>query len=236
MKKRGTLLIIIILLFLVSISLNGCSLYNRLFGEPEPQTPGALMEKGMESMASGYYQSAIDAFEKIKDRYPYSKYAIVAELKLADALFGKGSYDEAYDAYDEFERLHPTNPKIPYVIYQKGMCHFKQIGSIDRDQSHTIKAKEEFQRLIKRFPDNTYARLAHKRLRDCYIELAEHELYVGKFYYRIKKYKAAKGRFLYILHNYPDLGQYHEALKYLGLCEEKLAEQKAKKAAKQAKK
>ena len=179
-------------------------------------------------MAAGHYQSAIDAFEKIRDRYPYSKYAIVAELKLADAMFGKGSYDEAYDAYDEFERLHPTNPRIPYVIYQKGMCHFRQIGTIDRDQSHTIKAKEEFERLIRRFPDDTYARLAQKRLRDCYIELAEHELYVGKFYYKIKKYEAAKGRFLYILRNYPDLGQYHEALKYLSLCEQKLAEKRAK--------
>jgi len=186
------------------------------------------MERGMESMAAGHYQSAIDAFEKIRDRYPYSKYAIVAELKLADAMFGKGSYDEAYDAYDEFERLHPTNPRIPYVIYQKGMCHFRQIGTIDRDQSHTIKAKEEFERLIRRFPDDTYARLAQKRLRDCYIELAEHELYVGKFYYKIKKYEAAKGRFLYILRNYPDLGQYHEALKYLSLCEQKLAEKRAK--------
>ena len=156
---------IFITLLLLAIGPSGCSFYNHLFGEPEPETPGTLMEGGMESMAAGHYQSAIDAFEKIKDRYPYSKFALLAELKLADALFGKGSYDEAYDAYDEFERLHPTNAQIHHVIYQKGMCHFSQIGTIDRDQSHTIKAKEEFQRLIKRFPDSVYARLAQKRLR-----------------------------------------------------------------------
>jgi len=219
---------IFITLLLLAIGPSGCSFYNHLFGEPEPETPGILMERGMESMAAGHYKSAIDSFEKIKDRYPYSKFALLAELKLADALFGKGSYDEAYDAYDEFERLHPTNAQIHHVIYQKGMCHFSQIGTIDRDQSHTIKAKEEFQRLIKRFPDSVYARLAQKRLRECFINLAKHELYVGKFYYKIKRYKAAKGRFLYILHNYPDLGQYHEALRYLGLCEEKLAEKQLK--------
>jgi len=227
-NRSCQLAILLLLTVLIGLAPSSCSLYNRLFGEPEPETPGQLIERGMESMAAGHYQSAIDAFEKIRDRYPYSKYAIMAELKLADAMFGKGSYDEAYDAYDEFERLHPTNPRIPYVIYQKGMCHFRQIGTIDRDQSHTIKAKEEFERLIRRFPDGTYARLAQKRLRDCYIELAEHELYVGKFYYKIKKYEAAKGRFLYILRNYPDLGQYHEALKYLSLCEQKLAEKRAK--------
>jgi len=228
MNSNRRLMALLLLILIGTMPLTGCSLYDRLFGEPEPEGPGALVERGMESMASGHYQSAIDAFEKVKDRYPYSKYAIVAELKLADAMFGKHSYDEAYDAYDEFERLHPTNPQIPYVIYQKAMCHFRQIGTIDRDQSHTTKAKEEFERLINRFPDNTYATLARKRLRRCYMELAEHELYVGKFYYKTKRYRAAKGRFLYILHNYPDLGQYHEALKYLSLCEQKLAEKKGK--------
>ena len=219
---RPVILLLLLIALIIGI-FSGCSLY-----KPIPETPDRLMKKGLEKMAVGDYLSAIDAFQKIKDRYPFSKCATMAQLKLADAIFGKGSYDEAYNNYDEFERLHPTNPQIPYVIYQKGMCHFKQIGTIDRDQSHTSKAKEEFERLIRRFPDCKYSRLAQKRLRDCFIELAEHELYVGKFYYKIKKYKAAKSRFLYILRNYPDLGQYHKALKYLTLCEQKLAEKNTK--------
>lgn len=223
--QLGAILIALLVSF---TALTGCGIYSRMFGEPQPETPETLMGKGLDSMAAGHYDSAIDAFEKIRDRYPYSKYATTAELKLADALFAKRSYDEAYDSYDEFERLHPKNPKIPYVIYRKGMCHFKQIGTIDRDQSHTIKARDEFLRLISRFPDSDYVKLAQKRLRKCYIELAEHELYVGKFYFKTKKYKAAKGRFLYILRNFPDVGQYHEALKYLSLCEQKLAQQLTK--------
>lgn len=219
---------IVVSLTLMVTLLGSCSLYNRFFGGIEDESPAGLMETGMESMSSGDYGRAIDAFEKIKDRYPYSKYALVAELKLADALYGNGSYDEAFDTYDDFEKLHPKNPNIPYVIYRKGMCHFSQIGSIDRDQSHTLQAEEEFERLIKTFPDSRYAQLAKKRLRKCYIELAQHELYVGKFYLKMKAYRAAKGRFLYALQHYPDVGQYLEALKYISICEQKLAEQQAK--------
>ncbi|MBW1730752.1 MAG: outer membrane protein assembly factor BamD [Deltaproteobacteria bacterium] len=232
MSRKYGLPATFIALSMIAMLMSGCGLYNSLFGGEEPETPRALMEKGMESLQSGHYDSAIDAFEKIKDRYPYSRYALTAALKLADALYRKGSYDEAYDVYDEFEKLHPKNPEIPYVIYQKGMCHFRQVGSIDRDQSHTVKAKEEFERLIKRFPRSHYAALAEKRLRCCYIDLAEHELYVGRFYFKMKKYQAARGRFLYVLKHYPDVGQYHEALKYLRMCEEKLAEEEDKQAKK----
>jgi outer membrane protein assembly factor BamD (BamD/ComL family) len=40
----------------------------------------------------------------------------------------------------------------------------------------------------------------------------------------MKEYRAAMGRYRYLLENYPDLGQYHEALEYLSKCKDKLAE------------
>ncbi len=104
------------------------------------------------------------------------------------------------------------------------MCHFEQITTIDRDQSHTLKAKEEFERLIRRFPREEYARLARKKIRKCLIYLAEYELYVGHFYYKKGFYEAAMARYSYIIKNYPDMGQYHEALEYISKCKEKISE------------
>jgi len=203
------------------VSLNGCSLWDRLFPEDE-KTPEALMSEGMNYFESGRYGAAAEAFQMIKDRYPYSKFAVVAELKLADAFYGKELFDEAFETYRDFERLHPKNPDVPYVVYQQGMCRFGQIDSIDRDQSAAFKAKDEFERLIKKFPGNEYARRARIKLRECYIYLAEHELYVGHFYFKMKDYRAAMGRYRYIIENYPDFGQYGEALEYLHKCREKL--------------
>ena len=135
---------------------SGCALWNRVFPEGE-KSPAELIEDGRRELERGYYKAATETFEKIRDRYPYSKYAVEAELKLADSLYKRKLYDEAFDAYDEFEKLHPKNTDIPYVVYQKGMCHFSQVRSVDRDQSHTLKARDEFERLVKRFPKSKYA-------------------------------------------------------------------------------
>ena len=190
------------------------------------KTPEELMKEGLRDMKDGFYEGAIEVFQQIKDKYPYSKYVIIAELKIADALFFKGNYDDAYEAYSEFEKLHPVNPNIPYVIYQKGMCHFERVSTVDRDQYHTKKAKEEFERLIRRFPDSEYARIAKWRLRKCYANLAKHELYVADFYFKMKKYKAALQRYRYAIMHYPDVGQYYKALKGIELCKKKLEKEK----------
>ncbi|MFO7738143.1 MAG: outer membrane protein assembly factor BamD [Desulfatiglandaceae bacterium] len=204
----------------------GCSLLDHFFGDDMEKPPAELMNEGMENLERGRYTAASEAFQNLKDRYPYSKFAVAAEIKLADSLYKRELYDEAYEAYDEFERLHPKHPTIPYVIYQKGMCHFVQVSTIDRDQSHTYQAKESFERLVNTFPNSEYVNRARRKIRECYIYLAEYELYVGHYYYKMKKYRSAMGRYRYLIENYPDLGQYKEALEYMSKCREHLNKEK----------
>jgi len=214
-----------LLLFL----LGGCALWHSIFGDREEPDlpPEQLMQDGIENFDRGFYEDATQAFEKIKDRYPYSQFAVDAELKLADTLYMRSNYAEANDAYKNFERLHPRNANIPYVIYQQGMCHFNQAGGKDRDQKEVISAKDNFERLTKKSPKSEYARRAERKIRECYVILAEHELYVGHFYYAKRKYRAAMARFRYVVENYPDLGQYHEALDYIAKCSEKIPQEDA---------
>ena len=206
--------------------LGACSSIDKYFGDSADKSPDQLMQEGLSDMESGNYERAFEAFQDIRDRYPYSKYAITAELKTADALFKRGDFDEAYEAYDDFERLHPKNKNIPYVIYQKGMCNFEQIKTVDREQVHTLKAKETFERLVRQFPRSEYAARGQKKLRNCIILLAEYELYVGNFYFKKGFYRAALGRYNYILQNYPDMGQYHEAMEKISIIKEKLTVKK----------
>jgi outer membrane protein assembly factor BamD len=206
--------------------LNGCGLWHSLFGGEEELTPAELMSNGIEEFNDGNFEAAAQLFQKVKDRYPYSKYATQAELKMADAQYEKDLFDEAYDAYTEFEKLHPRNPSIPYVMFQKGMCNFKRAGTIDRDQSPTRKAQEDFERLIKMHRRSPYAERARRKVRECYIKQAEHEVYVGDFYFKMGKYGPAMERYIYLIEHYPDVGQYHSALEKIKICKEKIAEQK----------
>lgn len=219
-ERAGSwLLAALALLFLLS----GCSLYNSFFGKGDEKDATELMSEGMENLDRGSYKDAVEAFQKLKDRYPYSKFAVTAELKMADALYLTGEYDQGYAAYDEFEKLHPKHKDIPYVIYQKAMCQFQQVRTKDREQVHTMNAKVDFERVISRFPKSEYADRARKNLRQCLIYLAEYELYVGDFYFKGGLYRAALARYTYAIQNYPDLGHYHEALESIAKCKQKLA-------------
>ncbi len=206
--------------------LSGCSLWNSLFGSEDEPTPAEIMSEGMEDFNAGRFEKSIETFQKIKDRYPYSTFAITAELKMADAYYEKGQYDEARDEYAEFEKMHPRNKNVPYVIYRQGMCHFNKSATIDRDQSNTLKARVEFERLIKRFRKSNYTEHARRKVRECYVKLAEHELYVGNFYFRKGYYQPAMDRYLYLIANYPDVGQYYQALESVRKCKDKIKELK----------
>ncbi len=210
------------LLVLLCFSLAGCGILSPFLTKEVEKGPEEIMAEGERALERGRYEAAYEAFQKVKDRYPYSPLATKAEILSADALFLKKSYEEAYDSYTEFERLHPKHTQVPYALYQKAMCRWKQVSSVDRDPSFARLAKDDFLNLMKRFPESFYARKAEEKLRRCYAHLAKYELYVGDFYFNKGKYKAALGRYLYLLKNYPDTGQYHKALRKLALCKARL--------------
>ncbi len=209
------------LIIICIISLFVCSGCASMKPEEE-MTAQDLASDGMDAFKSKNYYKAIESFEKLKDWYPFSKYAILAELKIADAHYSLKEYDEAVVAYEEFESLHPRNEAIPYILYQIGLCYFKQIDTVDRDQTAAEKALSTFKRLKKQFPDNTYAIKAGDRINKCLKSLAAHEFHVGLFYYKSKHYKAALKRFKAVLSKYPDVGVQQKALQYIALCETSL--------------
>lgn len=208
---------------LLILFFGGCSLFGK--GEKPEKPPEELMSEGMSQFADGNYTKAAEYFQELKDRYPYNKLAIHAELKLADALFKKKEYEEAVEAYKEFENLHPKNISISYVIYQQGMCYFLRMRTIDRDQSNTKRALEEFERLKRTFPGDPYSEKARINIERCLVSLAEHEFYVGHFYFKNGHYVAALNRFEYLITQYPDHGPHEKARIYIARCKEKLAKE-----------
>jgi outer membrane protein assembly factor BamD len=217
--------------FLICFSISGCASIREawvaLTGEEEEYTAEELAWVAMDYYESGDYSLAIEKFEKLKDWFPFSRYAILAELKIGDAHYKLEQYEEAIFAYEEFEKLHPRNEAIPYVIYQIGRCYFDRIDTIDRDQVPAREAMETFQRLIKGFPEDQYARLAKDHLNKCYKSLAGHEYIIGVFYFKSKHYEAAYSRFMSVISDYPDVGYHQKALGYISRCQEFLAKKES---------
>jgi outer membrane protein assembly factor BamD len=194
------------IVFLILLSLIwGCGMGRRLFGKKTTDSsPDVMAKEGIEQLKKRDYTEAADTFTKIKDRYPYSEEATVAQLKLADTLYYNRKFDEAAAAYKEFEKLHPSNKAIPYVIYREALCYYRQRPTIDRDQTPTEKAMEEFRRLQKKYPKSEYAARAEKFKQRCIEDMAAHEFYVGEFYYKTKHFPSALDRFQALSQEYPD--------------------------------
>jgi outer membrane protein assembly factor BamD len=201
---------------------------DKLLGGKEPENAQELAWQGMDAYDSGKYKTAIEKFQKIRDYYPFSKYAILSDLKIGDAHYQRGEYEEAIFEYENFEKLHPRNEAIPYVIYQIGMCYFDQIETPDRDQTSTRKALETFHRLIKQFPRDEYARRSEEKITKCNKSLAGSTYLIGLFYYRTSHFKAALHRFMSIISDYPDVGYHQRALEYIAKCEASIAKEESK--------
>jgi len=207
--KRLNIICIVLLMVLA-----GCSWSKN---QPE-KTADELVSDGQMYFEEESYEKAIKSYKKLKDWYPFSVHAKEAGLKIADSHYLMESYDEAIIAYNEYERMHPNDAKIPYVIYQVGLCDFDRIETIDRDATSTHNALQTFQRLEERFPENDYSLKAQPHIQTCLQNLAAKEMDIGLFYFKSKKYEAALNRFAGVVTVYPDFGLHQTALDYMAKC------------------
>ncbi|GAB6097401.1 hypothetical protein JCM14469_36550 [Desulfatiferula olefinivorans] len=210
---------IIVLILLVPVLASfGCASKNKR----EKLAP-ELAAEAMASFDKERYQNAIETFNQLRDWYPFDKLATLAEFKIAEAHFRMEEYEEAIAAYTEFEKLHPRNEAVPYVLHQIALCYYNRIDSVDRDQNNAKAAIAALDRLVRQFPDSPFARDAEEKRLACLKSIAGHEIYVGRFYYKSKYYKSAISRFKTVLSQYPGLGFDEEARELLEKSEQKLA-------------
>lgn len=201
----------------------GCAWWS---GPAEPGTPDALFKQAQEEYQDGDYDDATELFRRLTEEYPLSEYAIAAELGVADSYFSDEDYISAVAQYTDFMEFHPTNENLPYVMFQIGLCHFRQMLGIDRDQTETRMALKSFEKLISRFPSSTFSFPAKQYVKECRERLGEHEFYVGQFYFDIGEYRAAIGRFQIIQEKYARLGMDYKAAYFLDEAKRRLAKEK----------
>lgn len=163
-----------------------------------------LAAQGMDDYNVGKYFTALEYFEEILDRYPFSPEATLAELKAADCNYFMERYIEAFTLYKQFEERHPTNEAIPYVMFQKAMTHYQRMDRVDRDPTGATEAIKLFDQLLRAYPNSPYTAEAQARIVEASEFLADHEYAVVQFYVRTEKYSQAEKRLKYILAMYPE--------------------------------
>ena len=193
--------------------------------EEDLPTAEGYYQKGLETM-EGYrllffirdvnYPLAIQYFQEVIDNYPYSDYATLAELKIADIHFERDDYIEAASYYQDFVELHPSHEQVPYAVYRSALCAYERMRTADRDQGPTLEAVTRFRVLLEMFPRFDSVEDARVRLAEAESRLAEAEVGVGDFYFDRGEYHAASQRYRNALTSFPDHQKRLETMAKLG--------------------
>jgi outer membrane protein assembly factor BamD len=173
-------------------------------GPPTPLSERDLYDGANAEFEATNFDTATTFYEEMLEQYPFSDLAEGARLRIAHAYYLNGDYEKAIAAFNDFERLHPTSAQLAFVEYSIGMSYLDQARTRDRDNSASENALQQFQRVRDNYPGSLYGRLADFRISQCTEKLASHELYVGDYYARSGKDRAARARYRYILATYPN--------------------------------
>ncbi|APG28613.1 hypothetical protein A7E78_12620 [Syntrophotalea acetylenivorans] len=183
---------------------------------PQPKSAEDYYLQGKTQFDDGNYMEAVTSLEKAREIYESAEINTKAELLLADTHFAAEDYPEAASAYETFLKQHPGHPETARVLSRLGMSYFNQVLAIDRDQTATRNSIVTFESLQRLYPDDWRAKEAPEIIRYCRDHLAQHELYVGRFYLKTGEHRSAINRLIAIYEDFPDFSGLDQVAFYLG--------------------
>jgi outer membrane protein assembly factor BamD len=153
---------------------------------------------------------AQNLMREVKRKYGYSKFARLAELRIADADYAQDKYADAIRGYRQFVHDHRSdNEEVTYARSRIAEAQYAQIAdsillpaSEERDQAIILDAYKELRGFIHDYPEAKESKHMRSLLADVTGRLVRHELYVARFYLQRDNFEAAVLRVQYALRNF----------------------------------
>jgi outer membrane protein assembly factor BamD len=171
-----------------------------------------LYNNGVDALNARRFSTADDQFNAVEQNYPYSTWAVNAQLMSGYSQYLQNKYTESIGTLDRFIQLHPAHRDIGYAYYLRALCYYEQIADIERDQKGTEQAMNALREVLNRFPDTAYANDAKLKIDLCIDHLAGKEMEIGRFYQKQHLYEAAIGRFQRVVDDFQTTNHVPEAL------------------------
>jgi outer membrane protein assembly factor BamD len=195
---------------LLFIALAGCAKQETVRGLSYTADAKRAYDEAMEEFDAHNWIEAQALFREVKRKYSYSKYARLAELRIADADFAQDKFADAIRGYRQFVHDHRSDvEEVAYARSRIAEAQYKEISdsillpaSEERDQATVMDAYKELKGFLHDYPDGTQSPKIRKLLEDVTARLVRHELYVARFYLQRDNYGAAVARILYALRNF----------------------------------
>ena len=206
---------IFLIFFLVSFSVTNCTKSEKtsliVEEDAESQMIRAFRE-GYEEFEAGDALFAAKKFNEAELLYPQSSWAPKAALMAAYVYYAQDYYFDAEAKLKRFIKTYPKNPDISYAHFLLAMCYYEKIVDEKKDLGPIMLAQEEFNFIVKNFPNTDYALDAGYKLDLIQDYLASKEMYIASHYMKKRKWIASINRYKTVVEQYEKTIYVEEAL------------------------
>ena len=167
---------------------------------------------GLEALEDGDVLYAAKKFNEAEILFPQSKWAPQAALMAAYSYYTQDYYGDAIAELERFIKVYPLHKDLVYAYYLLSICYYEQIVDEKKDLQSIIKSKENFEIILKNYPNTEYAIDAEFKIDLINDILAAKEMYIARYYFDKKKWIPAINRFKKIIDDYETTIYAEEAL------------------------
>ena len=206
---------IFLIFFLISFSATNCTKSEKtsliVEEDAESQMIRAFKE-GYEEFEAGDALFAAKKFNEAELLFPQSSWAPKAALMAAYVYYAQDYYFDAEAELKRFIKTYPKNSDISYAHFLLAMCYYEKIVDEKKDLGPIRLAQDEFNFIVKNFPNTDYALDAEYKLDLIQDYLASKEMYIASHYMKKRKWIASINRYKTVVEQYEKTIYVEEAL------------------------
>lgn len=194
-----------------------------------------IYSEARDELNSGNYTRAITLYELLRARQPEGRYTEQSLLDTAYAHYKNDEQAKALSLLSRFEQNFPASRDMDYALYLRGLILFAEDQSFlnklaaqdwsDRDPQANRRAYQQFEQLVRLYPQSKYAADATKRMAQLVDAMGGHEMAIAQYYVKRGAYLAANNRAQNVIAHFQNTRYVEEALAIMMFTYDKMGQQ-----------
>ncbi len=167
-------------------------------------TPQEAFQRGMELYERQRYDRAVEYFQAVFTYGRQNESAADAQYYLAWSHMHNREYILAASEFNRFAQIYRADPRVAEAEFQRARAYYEQSPGYQLDQSSTMRAVDELQLFINRYPQHERVGEAEEMISELRHKMARKDFETARLYERRELFEAAAIMFERVFDKYPD--------------------------------
>lgn len=191
-----------------------------------------IYSEARSELDAGNYTRAVALYELLRARQPEGRYTEQSLLDSAYAHYKDEEPAKALNHLARFEQNFPASRDMDYALYLRGLILFAEDQSFlnklasqdwsDRDPQANRLAYQQFEQLVRLYPQSKYAEDATRRMAQLVDAMGGHEMAIAQYYAKRGAHLAANNRAQRVIAQYQNTRHVEEALAIMAFTYDKM--------------